>query len=179
MSQLHSVRRPMRQHVKFWNCLPFPPRPPPAATPPHAHNPPPATPHPLAWVPPQSSPTHLASIAASFSRNAALGQSATDADTEVIISKPARYQSPLWRCQTHGAGVHGHSSILCLHCAAAGTMRCSRCRVAHYCSESCQRLHWTTEHNITCRAALTTALFTTRSYKPQAVVEHKPLGTPF
>jgi hypothetical protein len=43
-------------------------------------------------------------------------------------------------------------SMACLHCGTAGTMRCSRCRVAHYCSESCQRLHWTTEHNITCRA---------------------------
>ncbi len=43
-------------------------------------------------------------------------------------------------------------SMACLHCGAAGAMRCSWCRVAHYGSESDQRLHWTTELSVLCKA---------------------------
>ena len=42
---------------------------------------------------------------------------------------------------------------ICAQCSNLGTLRCAKCKQAHYCSKECQKAHWAT-HKKTCTRVL-------------------------
>ena len=56
-----------------------------------------------------------------------------------------------------GISASAAGALVCERCGEAGTVRCSRCKTARYCSASCQQAHWKV-HKPSCSPATATKL---------------------